>query len=237
MTPAAQVRGAMKIGSPQWARVIVEGARDFGLKLNSRHTEMFAAHARELIFWTRVTNLTTITDPFEIAVKHFVDSLAPAAFIPPDTAFLLDIGSGGGFPGIVLKIVRPSLKVTLIDASRKKVSFLKHVIRKLSLEGVEALHARAEELADDYHYRHRFNAVVSRALASLELFVSLADPLVAENGLMVAMKGRMDPEQLVALQDGALKKSDVRSLVVSHKDYDLPVFNLQRSLVKLRVQS
>jgi 16S rRNA (guanine527-N7)-methyltransferase len=131
----------MKIGSDEWSQVIVDGARAFGLDLDSRHTDRFAAHAAELLHWNKTINLTTITDPYEVAVKHFVDSLAPAELISPG-ANLLDIGSGGGFPGLPLKVVIPSLSITLVDASRKKVNFLKHVIRTLKLKGIEALHIR-----------------------------------------------------------------------------------------------
>ena len=87
--------------------MIIAGARAFDLDLQRHHTELFALHARELLHWNRAINLTAITDPFEIAIKHFVDSLAPARMISPG-ANLLDIGSGGGFPGIVLKVIQPS---------------------------------------------------------------------------------------------------------------------------------
>jgi 16S rRNA (guanine527-N7)-methyltransferase len=154
----------MNIGSNEWSQVIIDGAKAFDLDIDRFHTDLFAAHARELLHWAKSINLTTIVDPFEVAVKHFVDSLAPARLITPG-AILLDIGSGGGFPGIPLKVVIPTLSITLIDASRKKVNFLKHVIRALRLDGIEALHIRAEELAAESDYRNHFNIITSRALA------------------------------------------------------------------------
>ena len=229
----------MKIGSREWANVIVEGARAFDLELSSHHTDLFAVHARELVHWTQITNLTTITDPFEIAVKHFVDSLAPVAFIPPDTSFLLDIGSGGGFPGIAIKIVRPSLTVTLIDASRKKISFLKHVIRTLNLQGIEALHVRAEALADDPSYRRHFDFIVSRALSDLKSFVQQALPLLATDGVILALKGRVDQTQVEAVQSMVMRaphasNSTQRRCAVTVEKYGLPFTQSKRSIIAIK---
>ena len=215
--------------------VIVEGGRAFGLELNERHTDLFAVHARELLHWNKNVNLTRITDPFEVAVKHFVDSLACARHIAGGER-VLDIGSGGGFPGIPLKVALPSLSVTLIDASRKKVNFLKHVIRTLALQGIEALHVRAEELAAAAQYRHRFDVIVSRALSGLRRFVTVAMPLLAEGGCVVAMKGEMTPEAVDALQADlpALKKgvAAVRGpMRISFSNYRLPFTGAKRSIV------
>ena len=104
---------------------------------------------------------------------------------------MLDIGSGGGFPGIPLKVLRPKLSVTLIDASRKKVSFLKHVIRTLKLDNIDAFHIRAEDLAAHPSYLNRFDVIISRALSSLEHFVRLAVPLLAKWGIIIAMRGKV----------------------------------------------
>ena len=103
----------MQIGSKKWKNVIYDGAKDLEIQMDQGKIDQFAIHAVELSKWTRKINLTAISDPLEIAVKHFLDSIAPARYIPPDTS-LLDVGSGGGFPGIPLKIMIPSLSVTLI---------------------------------------------------------------------------------------------------------------------------
>ena len=213
----------MKIGSDEWSKVIVDGARAFDLDLDRCHTELFAAHAIELLHWNKTTNLTAITDPFEVAVKHFVDSLAPAKLVSPG-ATLLDIGSGGGFPGIPLKVVIPSLAVTLIDASRKRVNFLKHVIRTLKLEGIEALHIRAEYLADDPAYRKHFDTITSRALTDLKSFIRQARRLLAVNGQMIALKGLVDQTELEA----------VRSNLLAVERYMLPFTNSKRSIFQIQ---
>lgn len=211
----------MEIGSTEWSKLIIDGARVFDLDLERRHTDLFAAHARALLHWTKTSNLTTITDPFEVAVNHFVDSLAPAGLITPE-ARLLDIGSGGGFPGITLKVAIPALEVTLIDASRKKVNFLKHVIRTLRLEGIEALHIRAEDLAVEPAFMKRFEYIVSRALTDLRSFVRYGLPLLSKEGVLIALKGRVDPTEVEKMGGVAVVK------------YKLPFTQSHRALITIR---
>jgi len=210
----------MKIGSNEWSKLILEGVQAFDLDLDRRHTDLFAAHAAELLHWNQIINLTAITDPYEIAIKHFVDSLAPANLISPGTV-LLDIGSGGGFPGIPLKVVIPSLSITLIDASRKKVNFLQHVIRTLKLEGIEALHIRAEDLAGDCAYQKHFNFITSRALTDLISFVHQALPLLGSNGEIIALKGKVDQTEVEAVRSFVRGNQDDQN--ANHRPYSLTV--------------
>ncbi len=139
--------------------------------------------------WSRKINLTAIKTPEAVAEKHFFDSMMAGVFLS-DEADIIDIGSGGGFPGLVLQIMNPSLRLVLVDASRKKIHFITHVIHLLGLEGVRAVHARAESLHNRDGYRSRFDAAISRALADLGQFINLADPLLKEGGRIYAMKGR-----------------------------------------------
>ena len=228
----------MKIGSRQWSKLIIDGARALDLYLDRHHTDLFAGHARELLHWTKTINLTTITDPFEVAVKHFLDSLAPAKLISPG-ATLLDIGSGSGFPGIPLQVVIPSLSVTLIDASRKKVNFLKHVIRTLKLEGIEALHIRSENLADDPAYLKHFDFIVSLALTGLNSFIRQGLPLLAEEGVMIALKGKVDQTGVETGGSNALDKldnsnSDQHRFPMAVEKYKLPFTQSKRSIITIR---
>lgn len=213
----------MKIGSSEWSKLIIDGAKAFDLDLERYHTDLFAAHARELLRWNKTINLTAITDPFEIAIKHFVDSLVPARIIAPGTT-LLDIGTGGGFPGVVLKVILPALAVTLIDASRKKVNFLKHLIRTLNLKGIEAIHIRIEDLASDPTYRQHFDFITSRALTDLESFIHQARPLLAVNGQMIAFKGRRDQTE----------ETTVGCQILAVETYQLPFTQAERSIFKLQ---
>ena len=219
----------MEIGSKEWQGFIVDGARKLGIEIDEAATAAFCIHASELINWNRKINLTAITHPRDIAVKHFLDSLAPAGFIP-EGARLLDIGSGGGFPGIPLKILKPPISVLLVDSARKKVNFLKHVLRALQLANIEALQIRAENLLKDPRYANSFDVIISRALSDLTLFVKSALPLLAEHGAIIAMKGEVGQEELEALRADA--PADRYTLEV--ENYRLPSIDAPRSLVILK---
>ncbi len=228
----------MKFDSKEWSDLLIEGAAALDLDLDPDQTRQFAIHAAELIRWNQKINLTAITDPLEVAVKHFLDSLAVARYIPPDTT-LLDIGSGGGFAGLPLKVLMPSLSVTLIDASRKKVSFLKHVIRSLKLDKIEALHIRAQDLAQDPLFLKRDHVIISRALSSLKLFCTLAMPLLRDDGIILALKGDVANDEIDELQGRGLIKGDHaqpagRRIAMSVDRYRLPILNAQRSVVIIK---
>ena len=208
------------------------------LDLDPDQIRRFAIHAAELIKWNRIINITAITDPLEVAVKHFLDSLAVARYIPPD-ATLLDIGSGGGFAGLPLKVLMPSLSVTLIDASRKKVSFLKHVIRSIELNNIEAHHIRAQDLAKDPLFLNRYQVITSRALSSLKLFCTLAMPLLMDDGIILALKGDVGNDEVTELQgwgwvDGDTARPVARRITISVEKFRLPILNSRRSVAIIK---
>ncbi len=178
----------MKIGSEAWMALIREAAAQLGITVTRRQAEQFSRHARLLLEWNRKINLTAITDAREVAIKHFVDAIAPTAHIPRKGR-LLDIGTGGGFPGIPLKIMRPDQNMTLIDSVRKKVNFVRHVIRQMQLDDIEALHTRAETLADAGPAVSLFDVIVCRALSDPGSALSLARPLLAPGGTIVLYQG------------------------------------------------
>ena len=228
----------MQIGSKKWNNVIYDGAKDLEIQIDRGKIDQFGIHAFELIKWTRKTNLTAISDPLEIAVKHFLDSIAPVPIIPPDIS-LLDIGSGGGFPGIPLKIMIPSLSVTLIDASRKKVSFLKRVIRMLGLDNIEACHVRAEDLPRDCIFNNTYDVIVSRALSSIADFVQMSLPLLAKDGFIIAMKGKITDMEIESVRSLSEKGRDMQENSMSNfnivlKKYILPHIKSQRSIVIIK---
>lgn len=185
----------MKIGSTEWKALIINGSRKIGVGLTPEQADMMAVHGTEMLNWNRTTNLTAIKKPFDVAVKHFVDSVAPIPLMKTEDR-VLDIGSGGGFPGLVLKIAEPSLHMTLVDASRKKVSFLKYMIRRLKLENTTAVHERADVLGKHPDYRAGFDRVTCRAFSSIEAFIDMARPFLKIDGEAIAMKGR-DEDALI----------------------------------------
>jgi 16S rRNA (guanine527-N7)-methyltransferase len=215
--------------SPEWTHILEEGARAMGMRLERSQIAQFAIHARELTAWNRFTNLTAITDPMEIAVKHFLDTL-PLSALPPPGSRVLDIGSGGGFPGIPLKILRPDLHLMLIDASRKKVSFQKYIIRELGIKDIEARNIRTEKLKRELQPESRpYHVIVSKAVSKLDRFLDQAIPLLRRPGIMIAMKGRSVEAELEA----ARSKIEVEGLVLTVKKYRLPHLDIERCLIIL----
>ncbi|MFO8048149.1 MAG: 16S rRNA (guanine(527)-N(7))-methyltransferase RsmG [Desulfosudaceae bacterium] len=224
-------------GSQSWQAFLRDHARQMGLDITTSQAILMASHASELARWNRKVNLTTITDPAEMAVKHFLDSLVPADHLF-NGATLLDMGSGGGFPGIPLKIVNPALKVTLLDATRKKISFLTQVIRLLELDDIRATRARAEEPENFPGPDRTFDIIICRALASLDRFVELALPFLKPGGRLIAMKGDYSEDKIVNLKKTPLttdkKSSPISDLfAINTHDYRLPLAGDQRRLIIL----
>ena len=218
----------MNIASDEWKDLLMSCARLSDIVLQPCHAALFAIYALELLNWNRKTNLTAITDPAEVAIKHFADCLVPARIIPDDSN-LLDIGSGAGFPGIVLKIFKPSLKVTLIEASHKKVSFQKHIIRLLKLEDIEAHHLRAEDAAKQANFTENFDAIICRAFSALNNFVSMSMPFMKQSGRMIAMMGKFSEQEMRMLKDAQVRYQ----LLSEIEKYRLPVIGADRTLVSM----
>ena len=178
----------MQIGSKQWIDHVVRAGNQLGIQISSGHAAQFALHARELLAWNQKFNLTAVTDPADMAIKHYVDSLAPMNYIPAN-AKLLDMGTGSGFPGLPLKIMRPQQSMVLIDSMRKKITFVRHIIRMLDLRAIEALQVRAQDLARDPAYQKRFDVIICRALSDLSMIAGMAAPLLTRGGTLIALKG------------------------------------------------
>lgn len=208
---------------------VESGADEFNIPITSQQIGQLLTHTDLLLDWNKKTNLTRITDAKDIAVKHVLDSMAALPYLPK-AGTVLDIGSGGGFPGIVLKIMRPELTVNLIDSVRKKVSFLQHVIRTLRLEGIAAHHVRAEAFKNEPSQTGKYQAVVSRALASLVVFAELAIPFLAPGGSIYAYKGNIEKKEVMEL----LNTIKAPSLSVSQKTVNLPHSDLKRTIVMIQ---
>lgn len=184
----------------------------------------------ELLRWNRRVNLTAITDPVAGIEKHLVDSLTLLPLLSGQER-LLDLGSGGGFPGIPLKIVLPRLRVLSVDAVQKKIAFQRHAIRQLGLEGFEARQGRAEQLPQMQGCGAAFDVVVSRAFTSLSAFAALALPCLSAGGRIVAMKGPEGERERTAagsqLEEMGLVCTEVRHL-------QLPDSGAERTLIVLQ---
>lgn len=201
------------------------GAAELGIEISPSQFNSLNLLAEELKRWNRKINLTAITDDEGIAVKHLVDSLSLLKVVR-GPGRLLDIGSGGGFPGIPVKIVQPDLEIVSVDAVVKKISFQKQAVRLLGLTGFTALHVRAETLVADY--AEAFDWVVSRAFSDIPSFVAMALPTLKPGGRIVAMKGKNAAEEIAAAE-GALAKLGAN--VVAVDEFTLPGSGDSRSLV------
>jgi len=166
----------------------LDGLNQLGLKLNEQQLDQFLQYRRELLDWNTRINLTAISDPDEVLTKHFLDCLSLLMANDASIANVLDIGAGAGFPGFPLKIVHPPWHVVLLEATGKKVKFLQHIIETLQLHNVEAVHARAEELAHKVEYRASFDLVTARAVASLPILLEYAAPFTRLGGIMIFPK-------------------------------------------------
>ena len=176
---------------------LIAGGERLGLHLAPEQVEQFETYYRELVLWNRKVNLTAIVDYDEVQVKHFLDSFTIVLAVKdvPNSLRLLDLGAGAGLPGIPLKILFPNIQLALLDSVGKKTSFLRHLVARLSLDQVEVLTARAEDLAREERYREQFDLVLSRGVAKLPTLVELALPFCALGGFFIAQKkGEIDAE-------------------------------------------
>ena len=175
------------------------------LTITEEQLDSFDKYARLLVEWNEKMNLTAITEENEIAVKHFIDSISLLTCCKiPEGASVIDIGTGAGFPGIPLKIMRPDIKLTLLDSLNKRLIFLDEVSKALGIS-TELIHARAEEYSRKEEYRDSFDIAVSRAVANLPALCEYCLPYVKTGGCFIAMKGP-DGENELSLSANALKQ-------------------------------
>lgn len=169
----------------------------FGVEITDEIAEKLNIYGNLLIEWNEKINLTAITEPKEVLYKHFYDCILFFKNVQvPMNAKIVDVGTGAGFPGMVLKIVRPDLKVTLLDSLNKRLIFLNDVIEKLGLSGIETVHMRAEEAGKSKKCREAYDIATARAVANMPVLLEYCTPLVKKGGTFVAMKGPSVTEEL-----------------------------------------
>lgn len=217
---------------------LIEGCKKLGLELDELKTEKLYRYYELVLEKNKFMNLTAITEEDEFISKHFVDSLsiikAPGLIdelAQANGIKLIDVGTGAGFPGMVLKIVFPSLKITLFDSLKKRLNFLDEVIAELELKDIETLHGRAEDYGNNKLYREKYDICVSRAVANMSALAEYCLPFVNPDGLFVAYKsGGSHSEIREASKAIKILGGNIEDI----QDFMLPDSDIERSMVSVR---
>jgi len=202
--------------------------KDINITLTNEQLEQLNTYYELLVEYNKVMNLTAITDKKDVYLKHFYDSLTLTKIIDLNSIdTLCDIGTGAGFPGLVLKIVFPNLKITLVDSLNKRINFLNIVIDKLNLENIEAIHERAEVFS--INNIEKYDVITARAVAKLNILLELSIQSIKINGYFIAMKSNVEEE--INNIDKTLEK--LKCKCIDKIEFKLPIENSKRTLVKI----
>lgn len=214
----------------EFAEKMREHGNEIGFLLKEKQINQFYAYMKLLLEWNEKINLTAITKPEEIILKHFIDSMTIAKYIDKNLR-LIDVGTGAGFPGIPLKIIREDIEITLLDSLNKRVNFLNEVINQLGLTKIQTIHSRVEDFGQDKKYREKFDCATSRAVANLSTLAEYLMPLVKLNGVCISMKGSNIEEEI----QGSKKAISVLGGKIEKKEeFQLPKSNIDRNIVIIR---
>jgi len=213
----------------EFEKIIIEKGKEINIDLNEKKAELFYEYMNMLVEWNKNINLTSITEPNDVVLKHFIDSLT--AYKHAKNMSVIDVGTGAGFPGIPLKIIDKEMNITLLDSLNKRVNFLNEVINKLELENIKAVHGRVEEIARDKEYRENFDIAISRAVAPLNVLLEYLIPLVKVGGKCICMKGSNVEEEIETSRNALNKLNAEIELVESFK---LPGTDMKRNIVIIK---
>ena len=205
-------------------------ANKIDIKLKENELEKFYSYMKSLIEWNKKINLTAITEPEDIIRKHFIDSLTINKYIDENMK-VIDVGTGAGFPGVPLKILRDDLDITLLDSLNKRLIFLDEVIKENDLKNIKAIHYRVEDVGKSKNYREMFDIAVSRAVAPLNVLVEYLLPLVKINGKCICMKGS-NVEEEINIAKSAIAILGGKIDIIS--EFSLPNSDMKRNIIIIR---
>lgn len=210
--------------------LIKNGAEELNIALSESQVNQFLDYARLLVEWNEKMNLTAITDDEGIATKHFLDSLS-ALTTEQVLGSVIDVGTGAGFPGLVLKIAKPEIELTLLDSLNKRITFLKEVSNDLGLDGIDFVHSRAEDGGQNVLYRGKFDTVVSRAVANMTVLSEWCLPFLKLGGYFLALKGPLADEEL---KDAKRAISILGGEVEDVKEVKIPFTDLEHKIIIIK---
>ena len=215
--------------------ILIDGAQKMGINLHKEQIKKFSRYLELLVQWNQKINLTSLKTPQEIIIKHFLDSISCIKvinkYINIEGISIIDVGTGAGFPGIPIKIVCPSISLSLLEARKKKTIFLEKIIEEINFQQVEVLNGRAEAFGKCPDYREKYDIVLSRAVALLSTLSEYCLPLVRVGGLFVAQKGRLYKEEI----DKALKTIPLLGgELIGVENIRIPFINQERHLLVIK---
>ena len=214
----------------KFEEIINKYLKEINIELKKEQTEKFYKYMNLLLEWNEKINLTAITEPEEVILKHFVDSLTISKYIEKGSK-LVDMGTGAGFPGIPLKILREDIEITLADSLNKRINFLNEVIKELNLKNIQTVHTRAEEFGKNKKYRESFDIATSRAVANLSTLSEYLIPLVKPNGKVICMKGSEVKEEV----EMAKKAIEILGGKIEQKEsFNLPNSDMKRNVIIIK---
>ena len=202
-------------------------ALQLNLELKEEEINKFETYMRLLLEWNEKINLTAITEENDIVLKHFIDSMTVLKYINKDEK-IIDVGTGAGFPGIPIAIMKNNCNVTLLDSLNKRILFLNDVIEKIKLNNVEAIHGRAEEIGQNVKYREKFDISISRAVANLSTLVEYLIPLVKVGGRIICMKG---PDSEDEIENAKFAINELGGRIEKIEKFKLPESDIDRTVI------
>lgn len=212
-------------------KLLKDGAEMLGISIQDEMLDGFDKYYNKLIEWNERINLTAITNERDVVIKHFIDSLTLINYLPANAKNMIDVGTGAGFPGIPVKMVKKDLSLTLLDSLEKRIKFLNELINDCSLKGINAIHGRAEELARNPEHRESYDVGTARAVAALSVLCEYILPFVKVGGVFIAMKGSEIQKELDEAENAISVLGGELEVV---EKFSLPFENMERHIILIK---